>query len=707
MPLYTPVIRFKTKRKIMKTSMLKPTEPEAEQTSICFISGQPCSKRTASGEIRNGFVIMPFKDPYFDYYKFGIQKTFSKEKLFNCVHVADATFMNGEYIICKICEQIKFADFIIADLSEKNPNSYYELGLAHAQAKPTIIIANNRHETVVNEQFTEYLQNQKSSYREYNDLSKLLDNLSVSINNKEYSRPFLSDDQYPERYTDDSSRVACVIFPKGTSECGGFLYNELFEYGVKDTIHNIEGPISEMANYDIEVINLLEEVGRESFKRIISYLQKTDYCIIHISKSNPEMFYWLGFIHGLRLNDKVQLNKNTNYLYITNEKNFDNIPFDVKQARYIIYESIEDLAYKLGKEFNKLEKKKLTELNKHKFDFWSNLSLSNTRFIIGAYFAFTGGKKKISLKSMTSVLDLSSFRSIAFILSLQRDGIHFNYNLHVSDLSDGILDQSEDESNLKLLFSDDPNLDFTITNLVEHPDNFKIRTDLPPDNYGYILRDKKIKNHILIGSSCVNAAVEFALSKIYQDKKNIYFKTNNLYKTRSDFWKNSKSDISGIYFNDRPVVELTPYDDKNIQDAGLLVITNLSTFRSSNLSRESEEILHNDEKLILIIGSRRFGTYGLAKLISFCFQNEQDFDKEGYLKHGSDSDKNWNIEQFFRTINQIIRDNRQYYRIEAFFKFDVQKKEFNQLSYTTTLKKMHYYTDPAGEYEEVSLDEQS
>src|SRR5262249_2110004 len=46
-------------------------------------------------------------------------------------------------ILDDIWQAIHEADFVIADITERNPNVLYELGLAHALAKPVLIISRN------------------------------------------------------------------------------------------------------------------------------------------------------------------------------------------------------------------------------------------------------------------------------------------------------------------------------------------------------------------------------------------------------------------------------------------------------------------------------------------------------------------------------------------------------------------------------------
>jgi hypothetical protein len=85
----------------------------------------------------NVFVIMPFKDEFFEVYEM-LKENFADDFVF--AHAGDdvATQQN---ILKDIIEMIYNADVIIADLTELNPNVFYELGIAHTLHKKVIAIS--------------------------------------------------------------------------------------------------------------------------------------------------------------------------------------------------------------------------------------------------------------------------------------------------------------------------------------------------------------------------------------------------------------------------------------------------------------------------------------------------------------------------------------------------------------------------------------
>jgi len=83
------------------------------------------------------FVLMPFNEKFNDIYEFGIKAT-CKEAGAYCERVDEQIF--EERILDHIYNQIVKADIIIADMTDRNPNVFYETGYAHALGKSVILL---------------------------------------------------------------------------------------------------------------------------------------------------------------------------------------------------------------------------------------------------------------------------------------------------------------------------------------------------------------------------------------------------------------------------------------------------------------------------------------------------------------------------------------------------------------------------------------
>ncbi len=83
------------------------------------------------------FVLMPFDTGFTDIYKFGIKQTAED---FDVVaeRVDEQHF--SETILERVYRQIENSDFIIAEMTGKNPNVFYEVGYAHAKGKLCALI---------------------------------------------------------------------------------------------------------------------------------------------------------------------------------------------------------------------------------------------------------------------------------------------------------------------------------------------------------------------------------------------------------------------------------------------------------------------------------------------------------------------------------------------------------------------------------------
>jgi hypothetical protein len=84
------------------------------------------------------FVLMPFKEPFNSYYK----QIFvpSIEAAGYSPIRADEIYGTG-VIMDDVINEIRDAEALVADITEKNPNVNYEMGIAHTLLKPVVIIS--------------------------------------------------------------------------------------------------------------------------------------------------------------------------------------------------------------------------------------------------------------------------------------------------------------------------------------------------------------------------------------------------------------------------------------------------------------------------------------------------------------------------------------------------------------------------------------
>jgi hypothetical protein len=87
---------------------------------------------------RRCFVIMPFR-PDLHYFYLYLKHHIEQKHGILCER-GDTTVMTVP-ILDKINEYIRNADVLIADCSGRNPNVFYELGIAHAHGKKVILIS--------------------------------------------------------------------------------------------------------------------------------------------------------------------------------------------------------------------------------------------------------------------------------------------------------------------------------------------------------------------------------------------------------------------------------------------------------------------------------------------------------------------------------------------------------------------------------------
>ncbi|MDQ6700084.1 MAG: hypothetical protein M3Z36_07845 [Acidobacteriota bacterium] len=83
------------------------------------------------------FVIMPFESKFADAYNLGIKPACEVAGAI-CERVDEQTFVAN--ILQRIYDEITRADVVVADMTGRNPNVFYEAGFAHGVGKQVILL---------------------------------------------------------------------------------------------------------------------------------------------------------------------------------------------------------------------------------------------------------------------------------------------------------------------------------------------------------------------------------------------------------------------------------------------------------------------------------------------------------------------------------------------------------------------------------------
>lgn len=201
------------------------------------------------------FVLMPFDNDFDDIYNFGIKQTANKCG-FYCERVDEQIFEGS--ILTRIYNQIEKADVIIADLSNKNPNVFYETGYAHALNKNVILLTQKTEDILFDLKhyphiiyknnigtLSESLELKLNWFKEnendkradesgfiefYNNGDKIEENGTVIFNEIEHQHPFIEDE-------DELAGTNHISFTLNLFNSGNKIMNTISDLGLE--IENI------------------------------------------------------------------------------------------------------------------------------------------------------------------------------------------------------------------------------------------------------------------------------------------------------------------------------------------------------------------------------------------------------------------------------------------------------------------------------------
>ncbi len=130
------------------------------------------------------FVMMPFQSPHGDYYTQIYEPAIKKAGL-RPVR-ADHTIFGTGKIMNQVWSGIKGAKVLLAELTTKNPNVFYELGLAHALTKPVVLVSANEDDVPFDLHYIRVIYyNQTDPFWGNKLMEKVAENVLSAIKNPE------------------------------------------------------------------------------------------------------------------------------------------------------------------------------------------------------------------------------------------------------------------------------------------------------------------------------------------------------------------------------------------------------------------------------------------------------------------------------------------------------------------------------------------
>lgn len=124
-------------RRVLDVTYSSSTSPDASGVNL-----KKLSKGVNVQATDTCFVMQPFASPHGDYYATVYAPAIEKAGL-KAVRADDEIFGTGK-IIDQIWNGIHAARILVAELTTRNANVFYELGLAHALKKPVILVSSNK-----------------------------------------------------------------------------------------------------------------------------------------------------------------------------------------------------------------------------------------------------------------------------------------------------------------------------------------------------------------------------------------------------------------------------------------------------------------------------------------------------------------------------------------------------------------------------------
>jgi ActR/RegA family two-component response regulator/CHAT domain-containing protein len=252
---------------------------------------------------RFAFVVMPFAEEYKDIYEDAVKRTVETKGL-DCKRADD--FRDPSWIMDDVRRCIDRAQFLIADLSGRRPNVFYEVGMAHALHKTVILLTQDPNDVPPKLKGIRYIRYQDSAGGK-EELERSLAQTLDSLRRKNFfSRPV-----FPQE-TDLVDPKRCLVLTTLADPIRKEAYAQIVRKAATEcglTCENIQGIFA----------------TRRTMDAIWTCLNQARVVVTDLSSGDADIFYLTGIAHGLR-KDVILLAQSE-----------EEIPFDLGEQSYLIY----------------------------------------------------------------------------------------------------------------------------------------------------------------------------------------------------------------------------------------------------------------------------------------------------------------------------------------------------------------------------------
>jgi hypothetical protein len=339
------------------------------------------------------FVVSPFGYPYeFLYneiiYKFnvplkknnraGTNIPCNKYDQFYITRADRATQLG--FVMCqKICKEIRLADYVLVDLSEPNPNVFYELGLAMGFGKRILFVftSQNRLNYKFGTPWQSFLNSREVKLKTYKDFERLLKNktklkdiINYLNNNVFNSYNEIQEMKDPSTYIgrDNNSRKKNrkLLFCHSTPNSDENLLIEAAKESIKKWKWTIK-PKDIARGFDVDsIINILKYCK-------ISMVDVSNYT----DTINPNTFWLLGISHALGRDSIPVTNRSKSKEYT---------PFDIRGLYQIYFESLDGFKESLKNIVEVIDAEYRKEIAEYPQLFlWNNILRGNNDVVVFTY----------------------------------------------------------------------------------------------------------------------------------------------------------------------------------------------------------------------------------------------------------------------------------------------------------------------------------